>query len=389
MNYNNPQQKTAAPAIIIVCAVVFLLFSFCWLYRFQADVLAVAQHVLSDGQTSYNPFVGAVLITVILFIVQQGVYAVLRLNSCNHALTYFPSFLLLAMVSGLAADNSGHISMGKWLWLFPLLMVLWGGFVWFSKQVVQTECDTSRSGPFSRHTWRSTLLMCGMMLMVALFGSTNAVYHYRVHAEMALNNGNPDEALRAGARSAETDESLTMLRLYALSQKGLIGDSLFSYPVCGTSNDMLPLKDSRSRLLLYPVDSLWSYFGSVRPSEDMTVHEYLDALSVDSLSTSALRDYRLSAMLIDRQLDSFVVALPSYYPVVPDSLPRHYREALVLYYYNNVSDSTLRASCSDSLMIQRWQDFSDLRDQYSRNSEQQLRILEHFGRSYWTYYLFK
>ena len=49
-----------------MCAIVFLTFSFVWLYCFQADVLAAAQHVLSKGLTSYKPLVGALLITLVL-----------------------------------------------------------------------------------------------------------------------------------------------------------------------------------------------------------------------------------------------------------------------------------------------------------------------------------
>ena len=47
----------------VMCAILFLCFSFLYLYEYQADVLAVAQHVLSDGQTHYNRTIGAVLIT--------------------------------------------------------------------------------------------------------------------------------------------------------------------------------------------------------------------------------------------------------------------------------------------------------------------------------------
>lgn len=389
MNYNNPHPKTTAPALLVVCAVVFSLFTFFWLYQFQADTLAVVQHTLSKGQTHYNPLMGALIITVILFIVQQGVYAILRTKRITHGLTYFPSFLLLAVLSSLGVSSSGHVSMGVGLWLFPVLLVLWGGLVWLCIQLHKREENTRADGFFSRPTWINLLMLSVMMLMVTLIGNTNAVYHYRTHAEVALRDGHVDEALRVGARSHETDESLTMLRLYALSQQGLIGDSLFSYAIAGTSSDMLPqLNGSRSHLLIYPVDSLWAHFGALRPSDEMTVHDYLDALALDTLSTPAYRDYRLAGMLIDRQLDSFVVALPNYYPVEADSLPRHYREALTLY-YNIVADSTLRESYSDTLMLQRWLEFQDLREQYPEPRELQLRLPKHLTHTYWPYYLYK
>ena len=49
--------------IRVVSAIVFILFSWCWLYFFQNDLLAMAQHVLSHGLTHYNRFIGATGIT--------------------------------------------------------------------------------------------------------------------------------------------------------------------------------------------------------------------------------------------------------------------------------------------------------------------------------------
>ena len=84
-----------------MCAIVFVVFSFCWLYFFQADILMMAQHVMSDGMTRYQPFVGAVLITLVLGAIQFIVYAFVPLTMRSHALTYLPSMLLLGMLSAI------------------------------------------------------------------------------------------------------------------------------------------------------------------------------------------------------------------------------------------------------------------------------------------------
>ena len=76
----------------VMCAVVFFVFTFCYLYFYQADVLAMAQHVLSGGKTRYNSLIGAVLITLVLYLLQLLVFAVTRLYKRAHALTYFPSY---------------------------------------------------------------------------------------------------------------------------------------------------------------------------------------------------------------------------------------------------------------------------------------------------------
>ena len=67
-SYNHRNQGTTTHKV--VCAVCFFLFSFLWLYEFQADVLAIAQHVLSNGVTHYIRTVGAIIITIVLYMLQ-------------------------------------------------------------------------------------------------------------------------------------------------------------------------------------------------------------------------------------------------------------------------------------------------------------------------------
>ena len=66
MNYNNRHDNDSTTIMRIVCAVAFVTFSFSFLYLRQSDVLSVAQHVLSGGQTTYSPTWGAVIITLTL-----------------------------------------------------------------------------------------------------------------------------------------------------------------------------------------------------------------------------------------------------------------------------------------------------------------------------------
>jgi len=328
-NYD-PHKKTGTITTRVMCALVFIAFSFLWLFMFQADVLAVAQHVLSQGQTHYDRTVGAVVITLVLWLLQMGVYAVTRLGRRTHALTYLPSMLILTVLSDISPDIDLHFSIGAWVWIGPLVLVLWGVAVWFARNVLPYEKDDNQTiGIFSRRIWLNLLQMVAMMLVVALVGNSNAVFHFTAHAETSLLKGDVDEVLRVGERSHETDEHLTMLRMQALGRKGELGERLFEYPIVGSSADMLPLKDSRSRLRLLPIDSIWKAFGA-RPVYRLTTAQYLHALSVDSVSHPMWADYMLCGQLIDRNLEAFVKTLPNYYP---DSvaLPRYYREALELH----------------------------------------------------------
>ncbi|MCR4959127.1 MAG: DUF6057 family protein [Prevotella sp.] len=377
----NQYRKSGTITTQAVCALSFFVFSFCWLYFFQSDVLAVGQHVLSGGKTHYNQLVGALLITLVLFLLQQVVHAFARLSRRSHALTYFPSMLVLTVLSCISPDIDRHFSFGPWVWVTPLLIAVWLALVWLGRQIYPFANDLKEStGIFSRRMWMNVMLMVAMMIGVALFGNTNAVFHYTAHAEASLARDDTDEALRVGARSLETDENLTMLRIFALSKKGQLADRLFEYAIRGTSADMLPLQGSKSRLRLMPDSILWSHFGR-QPLPGMTVSTYLDSLATDTLATPAHRDYRLMGQLIDRKLDAFVGTLPHYYPLTADSLPLHYREALQLYQHQH--DTIL---CRDSLMHLRFRKFLRYDSIYPNPRERKIRTEEEFSDTYWYYY---
>ena len=78
--------------IHIVCSVLFFLFTFSYLFFFQADVMTVTQHLASVGQTFYNPLLGAILITIVLKLLQIGVSSLVRLTKRGYALNLFPFF---------------------------------------------------------------------------------------------------------------------------------------------------------------------------------------------------------------------------------------------------------------------------------------------------------
>lgn len=363
----------------VVCAVCFLAFSFLWLFWFQADLLTVAQHVLSGGVTHYNRTVGATIITLVLFLLQLAVLAITRLTRRTHALTYGPSFLALTFISDINVSADKGVEVGNCWWLLVLMFVLWIGGVWLARQMMPYADDAKVStGLFSARTWMNLLQMTAMMLFVAAVGNTNAVLHFRAHAETALLRGDNKEAMRVGWESLETDRQLTMLRAFALSREGLLGEKLFCYPVAGRGADLLPMHEAP---LLLPADSIWRHLGA-KPAIPMRAQLYYQLLEEDSLATSAVADYVLCGKLVDRDLKSFVGLLPQYYSETT-TLPRHYREALVLYRHLH-PDSSM--DFSDEQVEAEWQELQQLKEQYPQGTEQRVQLLEHFRNTYWYYY---
>lgn len=364
------------------CAIVFLLFVFVYLYFFQADLLSMLQHVLSGGATHYDRTIGTVIITAVLYLVHIGARRLGGLDRVCHALSYFPSLLLLAALTDVEVDFSVSPLRGLWLWLAPLLLAV---YVFLSLAVKYNWIETllpSYSAPISV-LWKNLLLMACMFIAVCLCGNNDSVLHYRLRVERLLGSGAYSKALMVGEKSDETDASLTMLRAYALSRSGQLGERLFEFPLTGGSYAMLP--DGKGvRCLLYPEDRIVRAL-SIRKKGDMTPMEYLLYIERNGLGRKPVTDYILCGYLLDRNIDAFVNAIRRKYSLTSPSLPKHYKEALTLYthlrsnpvlvYHNEVIDAD-------------YADFQNLEHKYTDARERESYVRDMYGDTYWFYYFY-
>lgn len=170
----------------VLCAVCFCTFSFSYLYFYQSDVMFVAQRVASGGQTHYVALAGAILITLTLQLLQYGVYAVTKLYKRFHALTYFPSFLVLAVLTHIPSNVRDTIELGIWAWLAPLLLIVFALVAWLARDLQSVEPDLRHEGPSSQLVWISLLLMGAMMLGTGLIGNADGNFHRRAAVERGL-----------------------------------------------------------------------------------------------------------------------------------------------------------------------------------------------------------
>lgn len=384
MNYNHPQKNSSTISIRLMCAIVFLLFSVCWLFFFQAEVLAMTQHVLSGGVTKYSPILGTIIITIGLMALQLIIYSVIRLRQRTHALTYLPSMLILAILTNVSLQVDGDsIHTLSW-WLYGLILVIWLALVIVARLYQEVEEDESFD-LFSRPMWINMLLMALMIAGVAWFGNTNAVFQYRMKAEYEMLKGDYDGALEIGKYSLESDENLMMIRMYALARKDSLGDCLFRYPISGNSEQILPT-DSLSRVVMYPVDSIYKFLGA-RPARKMSPVLFLEILQRrDSVPHKAVTDYLLCSYLIDRNLDRFASDIRKYYDVndsLPNSLPKHYREALTLYTHLRSRPVVVY---HESVMDEDFANLKELEKQYPDFMERKGKVEDMYRGTYWYYY---
>lgn len=364
------------------CAIVFLLFVFVYLYFFQADLLSMLQHVLSGGATHYDRTVGTVVITAVLYLVHLGAKRLGGLDRVCHALSYFPSLLLLAALTDVEVDFSVNPLRGLWLWLVPLLLAV---YVFLSLAVKYNWIETllpSYSAPISV-LWKNLLLMACMFIVVCLCGNNDSVLHYRLRVERLLGSGAYSNALMVGEKSDETDASLTMLRTYALSRSGQLGERLFEFPLTGGSYALLP--DGKGvRCLLYPEDRIVRAL-SIRKKGDMTPMEYLLYIERNGLGRKPVTDYILCGYLLDKNIDAFVDVIRRKYSLTSPSLPKHYKEALTLYkhlrsnpvlvFHNEVFDAD-------------YADFQKLERKYTDLRERESYVRDMYGDTYWFYYFY-
>lgn len=282
----------------LVCSLLFCSFTFLYLFFFQADTMTVIQHLASGGQTFYSPWLGAILITLTLKLLQVGINSLLRLKKRGFALTYLPSFLILTFITGLYPNNAGLLSFDYWVWLAPLVCIVLALLFYAFKRYEPYETEFRSFGPCSEQMWIALLILLIGMFFTTLFSNTDKSFHARARVEALIDKRDYAGALEEIKVIPQTDSALSMLTIYAVARQKQLPDSLFEYRLVGRGTVLRPGK----------------------------VHSWLQPDSILYKTTRNSANYQLVGFLLDRNLNEFARYLPQYYPV--DSLrPRYYAEA--------------------------------------------------------------
>ncbi|GAB6963309.1 hypothetical protein JCM17724A_20580 [Prevotella fusca JCM 17724] len=263
--------------------------------------MTVVQHLASGRQTFYNPMLGAVLITLTLKLLQMGISSLVKLSKRGYGLTYFPSFLVLTVISDLRPTTES-ITFGNWIWIAPLLLLVYAFVMVAVKRFEPYEPELRSYGPFSQLIWTNLLLFLSFFLFTGLFSNTDRYFHQRAKVEALIDKKDYAGALNVVCTMPHTDSVTSMLTVYAVARRGHLADSLFHYPLVGESRTLRPGR----------------------------VHSWLQPDSVLLKATRNSANYQLTGFLLDRNLHDFARYLPQYYP--NDSLrPHYYKEAYKIY----------------------------------------------------------
>ena len=381
-NSNRNREDGSATVVRTVCAIVFLLFVAIYVFFYQEDTLALTQHILSGGATIYSRVIGGIIITIVLALLHFTTAKVMRTKPlCIYALSCFPSLYILAMLTDF--DTSQPLSPWRW-WaiLMPLAAAVWWGVVYFLGELLRYRCSDIRheEGYLARTLGCNIFLLAAMMIGVGLLSNSNDITHYRLRMERLLMHGEYAKALEVGKASDKTDASLTMLRVFALAHEGRLGDELFKYPVRGTSASIVPELSDGKMLMLSP-DSVYRMLGAI-PRHGQTTKNYLKAIVKSGQATKAAIEYQLCGMLIDKDLDGFVNLLMKTHKI-DDTLPLHYREALILYTHRRSSPKVVYRN---TVMDTDYDDMQRLEAETKSPGERRIQIYKQFSGTYWEYF---
>lgn len=374
--------KRAARILTVACGVLFSVFSFVYLYVFQKEVLEALHYSLSLGKTYYVPLIGAIIITVVLLIFRWGINGLMGLKGPVRSFSYFPSCLLLGVLTDVNQTiyHGGSID-NKWLWLLPLLLLLYVGITLVSRRIFRNWLNIE--GSVLGLINSNLLILMLLCLMTACIGNSNVNFHHELAVEKAIRNKDYRAARNVGKESLETTRTLTALRAYAMSLEGTLGEHLFEYPQYYGADGLL-FASSSMDVLRQTADSLYTYLGAQPHIQEKTT-DYLERICEDEVAKHTALDYYFGALLLDKKIENFTSAIETY-SFEQDTLPRYFREAIVLYkhihpeYINEVKDT---------VTVSRFEEFNTRRKGFTSLVEEKNRMRRDFGDTYWWYYYYQ
>lgn len=380
MNYNSNNTLTAAGIIKYSCAVMFMLFCFLYIYCIQGEILAEAQFVFSKGLTTYHTVGSPLIITFVLQVVQWVIAISFKLPQKWHALSYFPSIVFLTMLADIDSTTLDSFSFDFWVWLFPLLAVIYLTVIYLIKRI--TIFSSFREGNRSPDIVFNHIILICFFIIAGSIPQTSDVYHYELKTERLAKEQEWEEASMVGYRSLQASQRLTELRMYALSQQGLLPEKIFDYPQYYGTKGLLDINDNDSSYRVTN-DDICKHIGALCGKSVKTTKRYLELMmGNDSLRTKSTIDYYLCYFLLKKDLKGFESNLYSYYNPDKEALPRAYQEALI--FSADHAGDTLSFISDD--VTTRYREYRNLKAQYLDSLERSNRTRRAFGNTFWWYY---
>lgn len=358
----------------ILCALLFSLFSFLYIYLFQGELLALMQDYLSKGVTESNAFWAALIITSLLLLLQKGVNRLSKLHGAWEAVSYFPSCVLLALLTDVNEDTMLY-SLARWAWGVPLCILIFIAIVWVNRMV-----NISYKKPFFGLLWPNLMVFSFLFVLTAQVSNNAPVSHMELAAWRYMHDEEYEKVLEIGSRLHEHNAELTALRNVAMAKTNQLGDKLFHYPQPYGADGLLYNKYNR-QTTRYGAQLYYSYLGMEAYGGESG---RAFATRMYQTNDSAIyRDIYLAALLLDKDLPAFIKESADI--STEGSLPVHFQEAYLL--YNELHPDEPISFVSDSVVEKRFSDYRILQRAYKNNVVVAKNLSRlRFGNTYWCYY---
>ena len=366
----------------IVCAVIFVIFAFTYLSVFQAPLLEVAYDITATGKLQYDQNITAAIITFALLLITLWLNKYAKFSREWEAMAYLPACVMLAFITNIDRTiYTGSEFSWSWVWIALIVLFVYAFTSWVLKRVLFMRIkDITRAA--NRIMWRNLLLLSILFCFTGFLSNTDENFKHEAMVYHFVKKGDFDKAQRVAARSFAASQELTAGRAYLLAHEGKLGEKLFTYPQYFGIDGLLPHETPTSPLTLAMVCD----FLKVTPNKGEATLDYLSrAMSVDTASV-AVKDYYLSALLLDKRLEQFADSLPRFYDVSDTvNMPMHYKEAMLLcsklfpQKKSSFVDDALEQKYAEMLKTEQEHEDILIRGNYVR---------KFFGTTYWWYYLY-
>lgn len=366
----------------IVCAVVFVIFSFTFLSIYQAPLLEVVYDITATGKLQYDENITAAIITFVLLIVTLWLNKYAKFTREWEAMSYLPACVMLAFITNIDRTIYTGVEFSwSWVWIAVITFFIYVFTSWVLKRVLFMRIkDITRAT--NRIMWRNLLLLSLLFCFTGFISNNDENFKHEAMVYHYVKKGDFDTACRVAKRSYAASQELTAGRAYLLAHEGLLGEKLFTYPLYYGVDGLLPREVQTS-----PLSASMVYdFLNVTPNKGENTMGFLSrALSVDTASV-AVKDYYLSALLLDKRLEEFVDSLPRFYNVADSvNLPKHYKEALLL--CSKVFPDK-KHSFNDVALEKEYAEMLKLEQEYQDILVRSNYVRKFFGSTYWWYYLY-
>lgn len=222
-----------------MCAIIFIVFAFCWYYFFQRDLVCAAYNKLLYGLDDYqsfivyDPLVVSIALTVVGMLFVLPGKLLLRFKYGMYAYNYLFAAAFLGITT--AYDGNSFLGHSYRTWMVSVVAAV----VLFIICKIVSTMPRSEYNVRSR-TWAGNLLLMSLLLtLVGYMGNTDENLHRSLYMERLYAESDYSAILEVGRYEEESDPSIDLFRAKAMlalpadpnPAGSKIGDLLFCYSI--------------------------------------------------------------------------------------------------------------------------------------------------------------